>query len=68
MVKRVDLRTVLVVETEPSFFAIIVEEVLRFMVQPVGQQRKDWLLMVTQEHQPLIDTVIRQFRESFIVH
>ena len=41
MVKRVDLRTVLVVETEPSFFAIIVEEVLRFMVQPVGQQRKD---------------------------
>ena len=23
--------------------------------------------MVTQEHQPLIDTTIRQFRESFIV-
>ena len=38
------------------------------MVQPVGQQRKDQLLMVTQEHQPLIDTAIEQFRDSFIVH
>ena len=38
------------------------------MVQPVGQQRKDQLLMVTQEHQKLIDTAIGQFRDSFIVH
>ena len=55
------------VKTKPLLVVITIEEVLRFKVQPVGQQRKDWLQMVTQVHQALTDTTIGQFRDSFIV-